>query len=166
MKCPKCGTTMVEQEEDVRHEDLPGVMLEDVEVQVCPTCDNRVRGYPRVLELLEAVARLIVLKPTRLTATEIRFLLGVLDWSGADLARHFGTKPAVVSRWVNGHSRMALTADRLLRLAVVQAAGLEFELDQLIGVAQGEPEPTAGRLRFVDGRWEIVALTEAMRVVA
>ena len=90
---------------------------------------------PRIEELHRTIARAVIVKKTRLTPSEVRFLRTHLGWSGMIVASHMGVKPETVSRWENGHDRISPLADRLLRLMVLTQETLsDYTLDQLVGV--------------------------------
>jgi putative transcriptional regulator len=53
---------------------LPNVYLTGIKYRVCKECHKQEADIPALRQLLEAIARTIVEKPSRLTGTEIRFL--------------------------------------------------------------------------------------------
>ena len=116
--------------------------LVNVPVHRCATCGDFEVEIPLVLQLNRALADALIRKPTRLTATEIRFLRKALGWSGVDFARHMGVDAATVSRWEAGQ-KMGASAERLLRLAV--SVGRQRNLPKAA-------KPSQGRLQ--DQTWE------------
>ena len=155
MRCLNCGSDMQTAPENVQYEGLPGVTLADVEVSRCHDCGEYEVAVPELDGLVNALAWLVVHKPSRLAAEEIRLLRNALDWSGADLAQHLGVGRSTVSRWENGHEPIGAQADRTLRLAVVVGRGFrDFELGALRSVARTPSGPTRLRMRHGASGWE------------
>lgn len=117
------------------------VTLVNVEVRRCSGCGEFEVVIPKIEELHKSIARAVIVKKTRLTPEEVRFLRTHLGWSGTIFASHMGVKPETVSRWEHGHDPMSPLADRLLRLMVLtQEPVSDYTLDKLVGVdAESKP---------------------------
>ena len=95
MKCINCGSTMKSARENFKYEasGLPYVTLRMIEVRRCAKCGEYEVVIPRIEELHRAIALVLIVKPTRLTPEEIRFIRTYFDWTGAEFARHMGVTP-------------------------------------------------------------------------
>jgi putative zinc finger/helix-turn-helix YgiT family protein len=134
MKCLVCGATMKTKRENFRYDacGLPHVTLKQVEVSRCPNCGEYEVAIDHIEDLHKTIADVLIRKPTRFNAAEIKFLRKYLGWSGADFARHIGAAPETVSRWEKGNQLMGAMADRLLRLMVAtQQPVKDYSLDTL-----------------------------------
>lgn len=160
MKCVQCGgSSVTSARENYAYTrcGLPSITLLNVEVRRCKDCGDVMVAVPRVLELHALIARAVILKRSRLTPAEIRYLRTHLGWSGTDFAKHVGVKPETVSRWENGHEKMSSQADRLLRLMIVtQAPVADYSLDKLVGV-DAAPKPTKVKLGAHKAGWQLAA---------
>lgn len=142
MKCMQCGMAMTSARENFNYKasGLPVTLL-NIEVRRCGECGEFEVVIPKIEELHKTIARAVIVKKTRLTAAEVRFLRTHLGWSGTSFASHMGVKPETVSRWENGHDPMSALADRLLRLMVLtQEPVSDYSLDKLVGV-DAAPKP-------------------------
>ena len=140
--CTSCGTPMETRREEVEYDEagLPGVILRGVDVSRCPGCGEKEVAIPRLPSLHQALARIVVTKPGRLTGPEIRFLRKHLGLSGQDFADVIGSDPSTISRWENGKEAMNKHADRLLRLMIL--IGKRLQKYQLARVARDDAEPS------------------------
>lgn len=131
--------------------------LVNVPVHRCATCGDFEVEIPLVLQLNRALADALIRKPTRLTATEIRFLRKALGWSGVDFARHMGVDAATVSRWEAGQ-KMGASAERLLRLAVSVGTPIDdYSLEHLTADLSETTEGAPMRFECSDDAWRLVA---------
>lgn len=159
-KCRACGNAeMTSNVETYRYTEsgLPNVVLAGVEVRRCPACGHHELVLPRVAELHRTIAHALVLKRTRLSGPEIRFLRKYLGWSGAAFARHIGVDPSTVSNWENDKDPIGTTSDRLLRLMVVHRAPVEdYSLEELTRIGDERTLPDELRVTPKPRGWERV----------
>ena len=144
MICFHCGAEMKTKRENYKYDasGLPGITLLGVEVSRCPKCGEHEVAIPAIEGLHRAIAHALARKEPRLTAAEIRFLRKWLGWSGVDFAAHMGVAAETVSRWEAGTARMAVTADRLLRMMIVSKEPVsDYSIDMLKGVARSKAVP-------------------------
>ena len=155
MKCPQCGSTMTTARENFNYKasGLPVTLL-NVEVRRCKSCGEYAVAIPRIEDLHKTIAHAVIAKRSRLTPAEIRFLRTHLGWSGTDFARHLGVKAETVSRWENGRDQMNSSADRLLRLMIVNRGPVsDYSLDHLVDV-DAAATPTRVRAKASKSGWE------------
>jgi putative zinc finger/helix-turn-helix YgiT family protein len=153
MKCYTCGhKTTEERRITLLYPDVPGAILENVEVHDCPNCGGRVRSYPRYAELFRVLARAVIEHTARLDGARVRFLREYLGLTQAELGERLDVHPETVSRWENDTQDVGVTADRLLRMRV--AFEVDFgQLGERIGRVAIAPASTwSVRLRFDDER--------------
>jgi putative transcriptional regulator len=159
MSCDECGDTMSVARENYRYEPSHGffVILRDVEVGRCPQCGKAEVAIPRIAQLHRLLATLLVWKPGRLGAPEVRYLRKHLGWSGTDFAAHMGVRPETVSRWETGKSEMEPVAERALRLMVATRDPVKkYPLERLKQIDQ----PSRGQRLDVElhaNEWRAVA---------
>jgi DNA-binding transcriptional regulator YiaG len=77
------------------------------------------------MELMRSIGEGILLKPSSLTGTEIKFLRKNLMLKINEFAQLLGVDRVTVSRWENEHERPSKLADRLVRLTYAVEAKLE-----------------------------------------
>ena len=124
---------------------LSHVTLLKVEVRRCPKCGQEEVAIPRIEQLHKLLAGVLARKKGPLSGEEVRFLRTYLGWSQADFAQHAGVTRETVSRWENERELFAGTADRFLRLAVVQWGPVEhYEMRDLD--AANEPAQDSFRI--------------------
>ena len=124
MNCGQCGgpTTTARENFHYTASGPPNVTLIGVQVTRCSKCRASEVEIPRIEELHRTIAGAVVAKRAPLAPAEVRFLRKWLGWSGVDFAAHMGVAPETVSRWEKGNLGMGASADRLLRLMVVNKA--------------------------------------------
>ncbi len=159
MKCLNCGGQMVVMEECDYLYDAGGLRVQvetPIDVRRCPDCGDVEVSIPDLEGLHRAMAKCLIEQRPRLKPEELRFLRLFLGMSGVELARQMSVAPETVSRWENGQQPMGGSAEKLLRLMVVQANGFEEPTPWLADVANEEPrtEP-AKKARVVGHHWEL-----------
>ena len=94
VKCYECGNEMVEKRETVRDHQLglPNVVLMDVPIRYCKKCGEREVVFPQIARLHRLIAKTLIVKHTRLTPLEVKFLRKYLGLSGVDLAHRIGAR--------------------------------------------------------------------------
>lgn len=148
MKCMECGAAMKTRREDHRLRGLSFVVLKDIVVRECPQCKDVEYSIPRMDELLQRIADMLVRLDRPYTGAEIRFLRKFLGWSGVDFASYAGVEPETVSRWENGATAMGESAQRFLRMCVVHEASIEdYDLHELKKIGhQSTPKEFIARI--------------------
>jgi putative zinc finger/helix-turn-helix YgiT family protein len=156
MTCYICGCENVEERSGTTPlKTLPTTIVEGVIIYECPACGDRAIEFPRLGELMDALARLVVEDRSRLSGEQIRFLRNFLDLSQEDLAHRLGIAPSTLSRCETGSQLMGVSTDRLLRVMVAWQLGLDDFASKLDQVAVGDAEPWHARLRFDEG-WKVI----------
>jgi putative zinc finger/helix-turn-helix YgiT family protein len=127
MTCFECGSKLKTKKENYRYLacGLPNVTLVSVEVRRCTSCGDHEVVIPHIEKLHEALAAAVVKHPSRLSASEVRFLRKYLGYSGVDFATLIGVSPETVSRWENKKETMGPSAERLLRMLVVHKVAIQ-----------------------------------------
>ena len=118
-KCPTCGSEgfiSVKSHHHFLESGLENVHLTNVDVWVCSDCGEEIVSIPRSTELMKLIGESILLKPTSLNGSEIRFLRKNLHLKINEFAQLLGVDRVTVSRWENEHEKPSRSADRLVRL--------------------------------------------------
>lgn len=120
MNCPACRGQMRVKRENYLYEEcgLSNVVLRSVNVWRCTSCEQVCVEIPRLEELHQGIAEVLLQKPERLSGQEIRYLRTHIGWSGRRFATQMRVKPETVSRWEAGTQKIGLQADLLLRVYV------------------------------------------------
>jgi len=158
MKCTKCDVGEVALERATRafSEYLQEVVVDGIEVGVCPACGETLTAYPRWSELSGLVLVALLAKASRLTGGEVRFLRLKAGLKSHALAETLGVAPSQVSRWENDAVPISALADRLVRMVVAAQAKLPAPALAKIDASRSEPlamhaELTARGWRVRDG---------------
>jgi len=143
-----CGGTMEGRKGEYRYVEsgLDSVVLKDILVFHCTTCNAIAPEIPAVGILHRTIAFKLLLKKTLLTGAEVRFLRKFCGYSVSDFAEIMGSSKSVVCRWETKNH--GASTDRTVRLLVM--AKLMCEL-------AGHPDPTLKKVTIE----ELVAKTEA-----
>lgn len=124
MKCPTCQKGKLRKETIKNYlyteSGLSNIILKNITVKRCSNCGEELIGIPNVAGLHQLIARLLILRPVKLTPSEIRFLRKYIGWSGVDFAKKFHTDRQTVSRWESVRNRRTMNsrAELLLRATV------------------------------------------------
>jgi putative transcriptional regulator len=118
-KCPFCGNSNVETRTDQSYHfiesGLSDVYLSNVEISHCPDCKADSVSIPDATQVLSCLGEVIVLSPSLLTGSEVRFLRKNLHVKISDFAKLLGVDRVTLSRWENDQARLTKSADRLIR---------------------------------------------------
>jgi DNA-binding transcriptional regulator YiaG len=95
---------------------LPNVFLSGVKYFVCKLCGKQAAEIPALKELLAAIARTVVDKPSALTGYEIRFLRKRLSKRSIEFAPLIDLTPERLSTVENKNECVAPARDRLVRI--------------------------------------------------
>lgn len=120
------------------------VLLRGVTISACPECQGESVDIPNLAGLHRVIAEAIAKKRAALTGPEFRFLRKHLGHSQKDLAKLIVQDNATISRWETGERSPDGSAERLVRLLVlnnVRAEGPYSEVLESIGVPDYVPEP-------------------------
>jgi len=160
MNCEQCGgpTTTARENFHYSASGLPNVTLIGVQVTRCPKCGAFEVDIPRIEELHRTIAGEVVTKRAPLTPAEIRFLRKWLGWAGVDFAAHMGVTPETVSRWETGSLGVGASADRLLRMMVVNRAPVQdYSLEMLKAIDESASTPFRLGVEADEKGWHAVA---------
>ena len=160
MNCEQCGgpTTTARENFHYSASGLPNVTLIGVQVTRCPKCGAFEVDIPRIEELHRTIAGEVVTKRAPLTPAEIRFLRKWLGWAGVDFAAHMGVTPETVSRWETGNFGVGASADRLLRMMVVNRAPVQdYSLEMLKAIDESASTPFRLGVEADEKGWHAVA---------
>jgi YgiT-type zinc finger domain-containing protein len=116
-KCYECGSTMEGKLENYRYTEcgLSSVVLKNVLVFRCKECGVSQAQICDAAALHRVLACMILMKETRLSGLELRFLRKVAGYSATDFAVVSGTSKSVMSRWEH-RPALAKQTYRLVRL--------------------------------------------------
>ena len=95
---------------------LPNVYLVGIKYFVCE-CGSVIAEIPAIKQLMQLIARDIVMSPQDLSGNEIRFLRKRLGMKAADYSKHLGFTPESLSRVENGKQAVSIQAQKLARLS-------------------------------------------------
>jgi transcriptional regulator with XRE-family HTH domain len=95
---------------------LPNVYLVGIKYFVCE-CGTVVAEIPAIKQLMQLIARDVVLSPFDLTGAEIRFLRKRLGKKAADYSKYLGFSPETLSRVENEKQAVSIQAQKLARLS-------------------------------------------------
>jgi putative zinc finger/helix-turn-helix YgiT family protein len=158
MRCLECGGNMTMTREDVPYDEvgLRGITLVDVEHRRCQSCDEDEVVIVGMEDLHRSIAKELILKPGRLTASEIRFLRTWLGLTGAAVASYLGVSNESVSRWENGHAQIEVPTERLLRLLAARKEPCTDLYQELPNLAVGtERKPLRGVAKRSPRGWRL-----------
>jgi putative transcriptional regulator len=115
------------------------------------------------IDAIEDLHRVIVLelvmKPSKLAATEIRFLRKEMELSQASLAMMLGVSAQTLALWEKGKSRITAPSERLLRLVVKGHFEGSVAIRKMIAMLNDlDSEQNAKRFVFTERnkRWGLV----------
>jgi putative zinc finger/helix-turn-helix YgiT family protein len=160
VKCPTCHGTNVTVRRGDHHfpeSGLSNVYLIDAEIIECNDCGEKLVPIQRPVELMDCLARDILLKDSLLTGGEIRFIRKNLGLKIAQFAELLDVDRVTVSRWENQHERPSKHADRLIRLAYDKVKKVEASIRDKIWTRKVERAINADyRLKpLPNGKWMV-----------
>jgi len=119
MKCYQCGEPTTIRKEKTYHyteSGLTNVYLTNVEIMMCKSCGAEMLRLTHLEALHAAIARAIVLQPTPLSGTEVRFLRKHLGLKAREWATLLRVDTTTLSRWEQGEQPTGPQSDSLIRL--------------------------------------------------
>ncbi len=133
IRCRECDGLMEGRKGEYKYVEsgLNSVVLKDILVFHCTTCNEVVPEIPAAGVLHRVIALRILHKTTLITGSELRFLRKLCGYSVNEFAEIIGSSKAVISRWEN-QSMHGEATDRTLRLLVMA---------KLVRELAGQPEP-------------------------
>lgn len=163
MKCLSCHKNMKKTIQDYRYVDcgLKNIILKDIVVYTCETCDEEDIGIPNVEGLHDLIATTLALQERRLLPEEIRFIRTHLGFSGVDFSKAIGVVPETISRWELGKANITAKDDKLLKLLVLFKFKPKLDYDYIdkldkIGSVQRE-RPARITLQMTRNVWREAA---------
>ncbi len=132
IRCYECGGVMKGQKGAYKYTEcgLNSVVLKDILVYRCASCDAVVPEIPAAGLLHRIIALRLVCKTKLLTGGEIKFLRKLCGYSVSDFGDIMGSSKSVISRWEK--EGCGDGTDRLVRLLV---------WSKLTREVAGAPEP-------------------------
>ena len=127
LNCGNKGVSISRGDHKFLESGLDNVILSNVEISKCDNCGEKVVSIPSPNQLLEVISEQVILKPSRLTGKEIRFLRKNIYLKTQELAQILGVHRVTVSRWENGHKKPTSSEDRLIRMVYAQYANVKKE---------------------------------------
>lgn len=130
MKCETCGVEMVERRataETPYAYTLTGmpVYLSGIRLRKCGVCGEEMPIIPRIEELHDVIAEMVVKKAGFLTGNEIRFLRKHAGYPAKEFAELVRIDPSYLSRVENGHTAsLGAQADMLARAVIIATTRL------------------------------------------
>jgi putative zinc finger/helix-turn-helix YgiT family protein len=154
--CSECGAPMTDRPNQTiayTMGGLPHVTLHGVTRAVCSNGHESI-GIPKISQLHELIAHILITKRSPLAPEEVRFLRKHLGFDQAGFAKRMGVAPESVSRWETGNMLMAPTADRLLRFMVATLEPVnDYRLLDLLAGLQSKREPARMKLTHASNKW-------------
>ena len=95
---------------------LPNVYLVGIKYFVCE-CGNIVAEIPAVKQLMQVIARDVVLSPLDLTGPELRFLRKRLGKKASEYCKYLAVEPETLSRAEGGKQPISRQAQMLAKLS-------------------------------------------------
>jgi transcriptional regulator with XRE-family HTH domain len=95
---------------------LPNVYLVGIKYFVCE-CGNVVAEIPAVKQLMQLIARDLVLSPLDLTGAELRFLRKRLGKKASEYCKYLAVTPETLSRVEGGKQALSTQLQKLARLS-------------------------------------------------
>jgi putative zinc finger/helix-turn-helix YgiT family protein len=102
---------------------LPNVYLSGIKYRTCRLCGRQSADIPAIKQLMEVIARTVVIREAALNGAEIRFLRKRLGKKSSEFARIIGVTIEQVSRWENDHNPPEESADKLIRIFYSMLSG-------------------------------------------
>jgi YgiT-type zinc finger domain-containing protein len=123
MKCEICkGETSIRNVRLYHYKEsgLDNVYLDNIDVQVCTSCDEESPFIPRILDLHGVIAREIALQPMPLRGQDMRFLRKQLGMRAKEWAGLLRVDAATLSRSENGARQIGPQSDLLVRFLYIR----------------------------------------------
>lgn len=114
--CGACGATAPIMKGKFRFDRIGvPVILYNIELIKC-SCGNAEPIIGDLNDLMDVVARAIVVKHTPLTGHEVRFLRKYVGKSAREFSVGIGIDPSTLSRWENSQTPIGRIGERLVRV--------------------------------------------------
>ncbi|MGA7743418.1 MAG: type II TA system antitoxin MqsA family protein [Polyangia bacterium] len=155
MTCSNCGSKMSSRRENFKYTacGLDYVTLVNVEVLRCKDCGECEVVIPKIEELHRVLALIVAQGKSRLRGSEIRFLRKYLGYSGAEAASALSVGPEWMSKWENDKVPISQSAERFLRLMVVNQQPAQFYPLKELLAERADKKPAPIRLDR-DSSWK------------
>jgi putative transcriptional regulator len=140
---------------------LPNVYLAGIKYRVCKTCGQQSAEIPALKNLMVAIARAVVKKPTSLSGSEIRYLRKRLGKKASEFGRIIGVGEEQVSRWENDKNPPEESADKLIRVFYSILSGdralkdkIDKHIEEWLSTLPGEEQITDIRAKKIHNKEE------------
>jgi DNA-binding transcriptional regulator YiaG len=113
-----------------------------------------------ISELHRMIAMRLLMKPTRLSGSEIRFLRKEMELSQQSLSQLFGVSAQSVALWEKGRVKVPAPSDRLFRVIVSEYYDGNIKVREIIDhLNEADHERADSKLCFKEGKngWELKA---------
>jgi putative zinc finger/helix-turn-helix YgiT family protein len=130
---------------------LSKVYLVGIKYYTCE-CGEVTAEIPAIVDLMQLIARDLVMKPTSLVGEEVKFLRKRLGKKQVDFAKAIGVESETLSRYENDKQAISETTDKMIRMFYVMAAEDDLRLEdgrKLILQALEEWKASTGSKKFV-----------------
>jgi transcriptional regulator with XRE-family HTH domain len=126
LRCYECGSMMEGRKGEYKYIEcgLKSVILKDILVYHCNTCNALIPDIPAAGVLHRVIALRLVSKKNFLTGSEIRFLRKLCGYSVNDFAAILGSSKSVISRFEK--EGCGKENDRIIRLLVIAKMSREI----------------------------------------
>ena len=159
MQCEECGQKRTRHKATLDrpyHDHLTGlsnVYLVGIAIEEC-AC-GEAPEIPRVPELLDTIALVLLQKPGLLRGEEIRYLRKHAGFPAGEFVQILGVSREHLSRVENGHTEnFGVSADRLIRLLALKKSNREL-VGRLLREIDGRPRRDQQLwLRWNGKRWQ------------
>lgn len=115
---------------------LSNVYLVGVRYWNCKECGKRAAEIPALEQLMEAIAKAVVMQPAVLKGEEIRFLRKRLAKRAVDFAELINMTPEHLSKLENDQLHVPQATDKLIRLTYGMLCGDEQLLKEIAAKAE------------------------------
>jgi transcriptional regulator with XRE-family HTH domain len=168
MKCYECAAEMKERMTTLHspyHYDESGlrnIALVGIKVHCCSKCKMESAVIPKIGQLNDLIAKILLEKKELLTGEELRFLRKYAAFPGKEFAMLLNITPSYLSRFENEKEKsenLSKTADKLARAIVAAARDQECIKGILLKVAEKIEKRNHGKarenkLQLIKNRWQ------------
>lgn len=161
--CTKCGAELSESTSSAENpyrfkwSGLSNVFLVGITLRTCPEGHGTSGVIPRMGDLLDLLAHILLVKPEGLVGEELRYLRKHIGLSGVEFAPRIQIDASTLSRIENDQQTMGKSTDMLARAVVASAIEHERRKELTKLLARGQYLEDARKremhLTCKQGRW-------------
>lgn len=130
-RCEQCGRRMrrtIVDRYEYKESGLSGIYLHGIAVYVCQ-CGEEVVELPKIDRLHDLIFQKLLMKPSSLTGSELRFIRKSLGLKAADFAAMVSVTATTVSRWETDAESIGSVSDKLIRIAATLTATAKIKAE-------------------------------------